>query len=222
MKKIFLSPFFMPITFAVLWAAFDCVAYFGFPDKILEITKEGNLIEDFTHIGYIFLIGVLLLVANDYKDKMMTWGMYLFLAMCAMLREFGIQHHLSTTDTTPFKSRFFLNPNNPWSEKVVFGLMLIIVAASVIYLAVQYAKPLIRNFFKFDTITWSVAVLCTMGVVTKYIDRFPSNWRKAHGGVPLSENVYEIFQLVEESGEMFLPFIAMIILYQYHLLFGQK
>lgn len=217
MKKLFLSPFFMPVAFVVLWLSFLGGIYFGFPEKVLAVTLEGELIENITHFGYVLLIGCLLAVSNDYKDKMGTWGAFLFLAMCAFLREQGIQHHLSKTDTTPFKSRFFLNPNNPLNEKIIFGLVLLIVAGAVLYLAIKYAKHLIISFFKMNPVTWSIAVLCTVGVCAKFIDRFPSNWRKAHNGEPLSDETYAICQLLEESGEMFLPYIAMVILWQYRM-----
>ena len=58
--------------------------------------------------------------------------------------------------------------------------------------------------------------MCTVGVLSKIIDRFPANYRKAHGE-PLSDDVFAILQLVEESSEMFLPYIAVLILMQYHL-----
>ena len=194
MKKIFMSPFFVPAAFLILWLSFMGTVYYGFPENVLKVTVEGELIENITHIGYVLLIGMLLL-----------------------LREEGIQHHLSRTDTTPFKSRFFLNPNNPLSEKIIFGLVLLVVAGAVAYLAVKYSKHLVGSFFKLNPVTWSIAVLCTVGVCSKIVDRFPSNWKKAHGGVPLADETYALCQLVEESGEMFLPYIAIAALYQFRL-----
>lgn len=215
LKKYFLSPFFMPVTFLAGWLLFMGIVYFGYSEDVLKLTEQGELIENVTHFGYILLIAVLLAVCDDYKDSIKSWGMFLFLAMCAFLREMGIQHHLSRTDTTPFKSRFFLNPNNPVSEKIIFGALLLVVLGAVLYLAFKYSKHLVRSFFTFNPITWSIAVLCTVGVAAKIIDRFPSKWRKAHGGVPLSDEVYQLCQLVEESSEMFLPYIAAAILWQY-------
>ncbi len=218
LKRTFLSPFFMPLAFLVLWLLFMGGIYWIFPQDVLRFTEEGEFIEYLSHFGYVLLIAVLLWVCNDYRDNIQTWGIYLFLALCCFLREGGIQHHLSKTDTTPFKSRFFLNPNNPLGEKIVFGAVLLLILGVVLYLAVKYSKHLVSSFFKFNTVTWSVAVLCTVGVCAKIVDRFPANWRKAHGGVPLSDDVFAFCQLVEESSEMFLPYIAVLILCQYHLL----
>ena len=216
LKKCFLSPFFVPLSFLVLWGSFVGLVYNLYGSDILYFTKEGRIIEDTSHLGYVLLMAVLIYFCNDYKDKIRSWGIYLFLTMCAFLREEGIHRFLSKTDSTPFKSRFFLNPNNPIGEKIIFGLFLIIIASVVVYLGVKYSKHLVTSFFKLNPITWSIATMCTIGVVSKYIDRFPANYRKAHGGVALSEETYAIFQLVEESSEMFLPYIAILILFQYH------
>ena len=84
-------------------------------------------------------------------------------------------------------------------------------------MAIKYAKPLVVNFFKFDTISWSIGSLCAIGLIGKFIDRYPANYRKANGA-SLPDDIYAIFQLVEESSEMFLPYIAVLILAQYHFL----
>lgn len=147
MKKIFMSPLFMPIVFMIVWLSFMVGVYYLYPNDILNITEEGGFVEDITHFGYVVLIAVLLMCSDTFADRVKTWATMFFLAMCAFLREQGIQHHLSQTDTTPFKSRFFLNPNNPISEKIIFGTVLLIVAGAVIYLAIKYSKHLVRSFF---------------------------------------------------------------------------
>lgn len=216
-KKIFLSPFFTPLFFLIAWGGFASFVYFYYGENISSFTKEGKIIEDTSHLGYVVLLAVLLWYCDDFKDKIKSWGMYLFLTMCAFLREEGIHHYLSKTDTTPFKSRFFLNPNNPIGEKIIFGLFLIIIAGAVVYLGVKYSKHLVQSFFKLNAITWSIATMCTVGVVSKFIDRFPANYRKAHGGVALNDDVLSLLLLIEESSEMFLPYLAVLIVVQYHL-----
>lgn len=218
MKKIFLSPLFTPVVFTLCWGAMLAVVLLYFPDLKFKITEDGEIIELFTNIGYVLMIAAMLFFAKDYADKMTSWGIYLFLGICAFLREAGIQHHLSRTDSTPFKSRFFLNQENPWGEKIVFGLILLLVFGAMLYLAVKYAKHLVVSFFKLNTVTWSTAVLCCTLVFAKFADRFPGNWRKAHGDVLLPREQIEIWSLLEESSEMFLPYLVIIILWQFHLL----
>lgn len=218
MKKIYLSPFFTPIAFVLSWGLLLATVLIYFPEQKFKITEDGEIIELFTNIGYMGLFAALLYFSKDYKDKITSWGIYLFLSMCAFLREAGIQHHLSRTDSTPFKSRFFLNPNNPWGEKIVFGLLLLIVFGAILYLAVKYSKHLILSFFKLNTVTWSTAVFCCTLVFAKFADRFPGNWRSAHNDVSLPRAQIEIWSLLEESSELFLPYLVIIMLSQYHLL----
>lgn len=218
LKKMFLSPFLAPVAFLVLWIAFMKGCFIYAPKEgVLSLTEDGALIDTIAKMGYILLIAVLLMLADDFKDRLRAWGIYLFFAIGCFLRESGIQHHLSQTDTTPFKSRFFLNPNNLLSEKIIFGTILLLVLIAVLYLAFKYAKHLVVSFFKLDTITWSIATLCTVGVAAKIVDRYPSNYRKAHGNVALPDNIYAFLQIVEESSEMLLPYLAILILWQYHL-----
>lgn len=218
MKKLFLSPFFTPVFFCLSWGIVLAVVLMFFPEQKFLITEDGQIIELFTNIGYILMLAVMMFLSKDYADKITSWGIYLFLGMCAFLREAGIQHHLSRTDTTPFKSKFFLNPNNPLSEKIVFGLLLLVIFGALLYLGIKYAKHLITSFFKLNTVTWSTAVLCTTLVFAKFADRFPGNWRHAHDGVLLPREQIEIWSLLEESSEMFLPYLVVIIMTQYHLL----
>ncbi|MBR2274402.1 MAG: hypothetical protein IJ864_06235 [Alphaproteobacteria bacterium] len=221
-RKIFLSPFFALTVFLILGLGFIGVVFFQYHQDILRLTIDGEIIDVVAKLGYILLLFVLAYVYRDFEDKMLAWGIYIFLTMCCFLRESGIQHHLSTTDSTPFKSRFFLDPDNPWFEKVIFGSILLLIVGGLGYLAVKFSKKLVLQFFAMDTITWSTAVLCTAGVCSKIIDRFPSNYRKAHEGVALPENVYTILQLVEETSEMFLPYLAILILFQHHVIKAQQ
>lgn len=218
MKKIFTSPFFTPILFSVLWTTLVSVVLVFYPEQKFTITVDGQIIDIITNIGYILMIATMLMVAKDYADKPTSWGIFLFLGIAAFLREGGIQHHLSKTDSTPFKSRFFLNPDNPWGEKIIFGLILLVIFGALAYLAVKYTKHLITSFFKLNPITWSTAVFCTVLVCSKFADRYPSNWRKAHSGNLMPREGIEVWSLVEESLEMFLPYLIIIMLLQYHVM----
>lgn len=222
MKKIFLSPLFGLLLFTLCWATLLAVVLVWFPESKFKITEDGQILEFFTNLGYIFMLATMLILSKDYQDETTDWGIYLFLGICAFLREAGIQHHLSHTDSTPFKSRFFLNPHNPLNEKIIFGLVLFIIFASLAYLALKYTKHLIVSFFKFNTITWSTAVFCVVLVFAKFADRFPGNWRNAHNDVSLPRDQIEIWSLLEESSEMFLPYLVTLIMLQYHFLKKKK
>ena len=197
----------------------------GVENAVIVLSEAcGTFLYEFLYCGYAVLLCGLIYFYRDYKGAgaKTDWLVYFLLSVCALLREAGIQHHLSSTDTTPFKSKFFLNPENPLYEKIVFGIVLLLVFGMVIYLAVKYTKHLVTSFFKMNTVTWSTAVLCCDLVFAKFADRFPGNWRHAHDGLSLPREQIEIWSLLEESSEIFLPLTAFIILWQYHLLLKSK
>ena len=132
MKKAFLSHLFAPSFYIILWGALLAVVLLCFPAQKFQITTDGQIIDIVTYTGYALMILSILCLHKDFKGKMLEWGIYLFFAIAALLREAGIQHHLTTSDTTPFKSRFFLNPNNPISEKLIFGTVLLIIFGALI------------------------------------------------------------------------------------------
>ncbi len=218
MKKFFLSPLFAPIFYCVLWGIVLAVVLLFFPEKKFEITTDGQIIDIATYTGYALMLVGMLYFVKDFKDNMLYWGIYFILGIAALLREAGIQHHLTNSDSTPFKSRFFLNPNNPLSEKIIFGVVLLLIFGMLIFLAVKYAKHLVVSFFKMNTITWSIATFCTVLVFAKFADRFPANWRHYKNLEELPQDFIDIWSLLEESSEMFLPLLVIIIFAQNHLL----
>jgi len=222
MKKIFTSPFFAPTVFTVLWTSLIFVVLFFYPSQKFAITTDGEILDIITNVGYILMIATMLMLASDYREKTTTWGIFLFLGIAAFLREAGIQHHLSKTDTTPFKSRFFLNPDNPVSEKIVFGLILLIIFGALAYLAIKYTKHLITSFFKLNPITWTTAVFCVVLLCAKFADRYPSNWRSQHDKISLPREQIEFWSLMEESLEMFLPYLVIAAMLQYHILLKSR
>ncbi len=217
MKKYFLSPLFMPVVISFFWLFTQDVIFAFFPETLPAIAQKGGLIEYGTHFLYILLLISLVLCYKDFFCIRSDYFIFVFLAICAFLREAGIQHHLTTHDTTPFKSRFFTNPANPLDEKILFGFVLLVIFGIIAYLAVKYARFLVVSFLKFRLIGWSTAVLCTMLVVSKFIDRFPANFRH-YTGEYLNPEIRNNLMLIEETGEMLLPLIAIIFLAQYHLL----
>ena len=88
-------------------------------------------------------------VQNGLSDKIRKKRMdnFLFFAGAAFLREAGIQHWLTFTDSTAFKLRFFTNPNNPFSEKIIAFLCLLSISGLFIYTMFLYLIPSVKGFF---------------------------------------------------------------------------
>ena len=222
MKKYLTSPLTTPIFFSLIWLAWMCFIFvFQYDSLNTLLDEETGCLEFITNLAYLPLLITFVCFAktfwNNSKSSRIDFVLFVALGIAAFLRENGIQHWIPSKDTTAFKSRFFLNPDNPLSEKILAGFLLLLLAAVIIYLATKYAKYLITSFFKMNPITWSIATLCTLGVFGKFIDRFPSNYKHS-AGVPLPEQLTINLGIVEETSEIMLPLIAAFILLQYWLL----
>lgn len=221
MKKIFLSPLFAPFFVLFYVAGFGFVYLQQSAHEIMDFTS--GLMEIVTYVGYVISFAVMLFAARDFKtsEKQRDYCLFFFLLICAVLRESGIQHWIPSKDTTAFKIRFFTNPNNPLSEKLLAAFLLLLVAGTVGYLLIKYLPRLIRGFFHFETVCWTICTLGGTGVVAKFFDRFPSNYADMTGS-RLSENIIALFSFIEETSEGTLPLLVAMALIQAHQVYHQK
>lgn len=221
MKKYFTSPFFTPSITILLWSLFAAIIFVFFSDSIPAVSKTGGLIETITNILYVVMFLSFARFIKDHKGNIKTYLLYIMLALAAFLREMGFQHWLASKDSTAFKSRFFLNPDNPISEKLIAGFIIILIFGAIVYLGIKYSKHLVLSFFKLNATTWSIASLCTVLVTSKFIDRFPSNYKR-WTGIKMDLVTKYNLEVFEETGEALLPLIVILILWQYHLIKKQK
>ena len=68
------------------------IIYIVMPFAVPQISEEGQLIDILTYISYSILIFLLLISFKNFKDKKLDYFTYLFLSICAFLREMGAQH----------------------------------------------------------------------------------------------------------------------------------
>lgn len=221
MKKLILSPLFAPIIAILLMLFLGALAVFYRANGIDTFFDDGCFCDNLTYWLYTTLLISLLVFYKDFKGKHLTWCVLVFLNIAAIFREAGIQHWLTTTDTTAIKLRFFTNPKNPLDEKIVAGCLVLLVVAAVLYLIFKYAPKIWRGFWKKETLYWSICSLCGMGVLCKVADRFHGNWVK-YTGQALSEDAYFVSIMIEETSEATLPLIALIALVQWLLVNEDK
>lgn len=190
------------------------------PDQINHLITV--IVEPLTYCCYAFAFGVMISHLELYKTKLekLHCSLFIMLFICALLREMGIQHWLATKDTTAFKLRFFSNPNNPISEKIVAGLILVVVISVVIYLLIYYIPKTIKGFFKMNPLSWSIVTLGGVGIVGKTIDRLPANLRGA--GYNLEPIWIAWLKLFEETSEFCLPLICAVAVFQFAFARKQK
>ena len=223
MKKVLLSPLFAPVATVLavgLCIALSWILHPGNPTFFFDEDGENEFI---TYAGYGIGLIVALGYARDYlkTDRQASYFALLFLWLSALLREAGIQHWLTDHDTTAIKLRFFTNPNNPLSEKIVAAALVVVVLGTAVWLLCRYMPGLFRGFFALNPLAWTVAIFGGVGIVSQFADRFPSNHFKATG-VRLDDTVIYWFKAVEESGEATLPLLFALGFIQYHLLREQN
>lgn len=194
MKKFFLSPFFAPIFMIIFLISMFILSILS--SDILFFYDEGGGLDYITYVCYVIAFFAIFYYKKDFNDHLIDFYCYVFLLTCALLREMGIQHYLTSTDTTAFKIRFFTNPNNPIIEKILSFCLIIILLSVIIYLLKKYLVKIIKGFFKFDTLYWTIAMFGGIGIISKIADRFPSNYHKSTGYY-LEENTRILLSLIE-------------------------
>ena len=218
MRKFFNSAFAAPVIFLVVWLGLFLYTYITLGGEGLNSKEAQTLFfsEKYTDCMYFALLAGLAFYLKDFiKDgKIGYWIMYFSLSVFAMFREMGLHKSLASVDTTPFKSRFFLNPKNPLDEKIIAGTILLFIAFILVLLVVKYSKHLGTSFFKFNQVTWTLATFFAVLVVSKTIDRFPANYRDTTGS-PLSLESATLSVMVEETMEFYIPALALLAVVQY-------
>ncbi|MCM1129159.1 MAG: hypothetical protein NC211_05400 [Alistipes senegalensis] len=207
-------PFFSPALVIVLlvlplanWFLLD-------RDTAIRVTV---IVDEYITIALYFVaMAVLLFYRPKDNNRVQNFNFWIFelVTLSALLREWGIQHWLTRTDTTALKIRFFLNPANPVSEKIVAGLFLLLWVVVAVHLVRRYALFMIREFFQGNAVVWTIATTCAVTVFTKFIDRYPDNYRR-FTGESLSLFWDTGCSSFEEIPEAYLPILIMIAAIQF-------
>ncbi|MDR1310710.1 MAG: hypothetical protein LBK01_02380 [Burkholderiaceae bacterium] len=215
-KNWIYHPFFAPILFAALgilplanWLLLDTDTALWIADTVMD--------DDYLLVAIYSLTMVVLYVCrprdNNLQQNISFW-IFEFLTLVALFRELGFQHWLTTTDSTAFKIRFFLNPANPLSEKIRAGLILLAVFGCLAYLVIRYTRFVIRQFFKRNAVAWTVVTLCCITAIAKFVDRLPDNYRRfTDARLDLFWNVARTS--FEEFYEAYIPLCIMIAAIQF-------
>lgn len=216
MKHLILNPLIAPVSVIFIIGSFFMTAASWSASDIF--TFSDTLLTAYTYMAYGLAFLVMILLRKDYQTETEknTFLLCGFLFLCALLREAGVQHWLTSTDTTAFKLSFFKNPHNPLSEKVFSAYILFIVACVVGILLVTYTPKIIKGFFKLNPFYWTICTLGVSGIICKIADRIPANIRKMTG-IEMNPQIHAWIQLLEETSEACLPLLCALAFIQYHL-----
>lgn len=217
MKRTLLSPLLAPAIVCIFWGMLLSAA----ACRLLSAAAyhEGGVVETITYAFYGVALAVALAFGRDFMrtPKQASYFLFLFLWLAALLREMGAQHWLASRDTTAIKIRFFTNPQNPLSEKIAAALIVLVIAAAVVFLLVRWLPFVLRGFWKGNPLAWTIAAFMGVGIVAKIVDRFPANYHKMTG-LLIDERTDIYLKLIEEGGEALLPLLFALAVVQHHFL----
>lgn len=193
-------------------------AFTFFSGRLTDFTEVWGPTDWATYVCYLILFSALFVYRTDFRTKSEknVWIIFCFFAGAAFLREAGIQHWLTFTDSTAFKLRFFTNPDNPFSEKIIAFLCLFSISGLFIYTMFLYLIPSFKGLFLKMPGSWTIITLLSTGAVCKFVDRLPSNLKKAGIVLDRDGTLFGVCQICEETMEMMLPVLAVIALMQFH------
>ena len=124
---------------------------------------------------------------------------------------------------TPFKMRFLTGRGIPFGAKAVavsyFVLFFGVFAAMLAY----FFPRLVKGFFRFHPVAWSMCFFGGSGVMVQLFDRLPAWYRHAKG-LPKSElaDSFTAFcTAFEEGGEMLIAAFALLAILQAHAIYSQ-
>jgi len=216
MKKFLLNPLCAGLVAILSLAIFKGLDVLFYANQELTFYEANQGLEKITYGLYIVAVLVALYYHKLFlkTEKQSTYFGLLFLWMVALLREMGIQHWLTKHDTTAIKLRFFTNPNNPLHEKIISGVLVVIVVGTALWLFLKWLPKIWRGFWKLNPLYWTVVTFGGILIVSQFCDRFPSKYFKATHE-HLSPIILEWLKLFEEGGEACLPILFALGFIQY-------
>lgn len=183
------------------------------------MTREGGPVDITTYTSYVVFFITMVKVRQDYtatKQDKVHWCLFSFFALICLLREMGAQHWLPSKDSTSFKIKFFTNPMNPIHEKIIAGIIVLIVVAACLYAAYKWAIPLVKGFFVKRWGAWLVGTMIGCGLLCKVCDRM-NGFLKSIGYVWERRHfTYGLNAVFEEGLEIMLPILATVALLAHH------
>ena len=121
---------------------------------------------------------------------------------------------------TVFKMRFLKADEIPFMPKLFVFLFFVAFFAAVVVPLARYIVPLVKGFFKFEPVAWTMAFFGGVSTMVLTVDRLPANLR--HANISVSDSVLALMTAFEEGGEMLMALLALLAILQAHLIFGRN
>lgn len=176
----------------------------GLGPKALAYTQEGGIIETLTVVLY----GVVLLAAiGAAMGGNKAAGLTGLLALLMGLRE--MDAHKAFTTYGVFKTRLYVSPDVSLAEKLIAGFVVVALVVLVVMAIRASWRTLARGESRAGITLLAVGAF---GLFLKQVDGIPRQFRKA--GMTLDADVLAISKAIEETGELGLPVLLGLALFQ--------
>ena len=218
LKKLLMHPLFASLVIVVAMALYFGICYFmRFRYGPYDLDQSGAP-DALTYLFFGMAFSVLMSFYGDYMHtpRQSTYFGLIFLWTVTLLREMGAQHWLAINDSTAIKINYFKNAAVPFYGKMISAIVILSVVSVIAFLFYKNLKKMVKGFFKFNPMYWTIATFGGWGAVTQIADRLNSNLAK-YTGERLSEPALFFVTIIEEGGESLLPLLFIIALVQFHL-----
>ncbi|MEX3314542.1 hypothetical protein [Sulfitobacter sp. PS-8MA] len=172
------------------------------------LLAEGGFYESLSVLGY--LLGIAALIWTLRGGILRVWYLPLVLAVMAG-RELDLDKSLFTRGL--FKARQYTGDNVPLGERLIAGLILVVIVTAILLMLWRHARPFMAALIRGRA--WAGAVLLGIGftVAYKLLDGIAR--KLAPLGIEISADAERTALVVEEIGELGIPlmFLAAILLW---------
>jgi hypothetical protein len=183
--------------------------YFLPPDSQTWLLRENGPIEGST-AALFFLLAVLGLLWRPAHTERWSWLAVCGLCLAAGARE--MDWHKLWTGKSVLKVSFYLG-DAPALHKLLALLVVLCVLACVVYLLLRYGRSLWQALWHGDAFARTIATLLASVVFTKIMDR-SVNVLAQDFGVLLAPATVMLISMVEEVGEISLPLMVALAIWQ--------
>jgi len=137
------------------------------PLDLERLTEEYGLIENISAFGFALAAIFTLILFVRGKEKL--WACFSYLMTMAFMREMDL-HKAWTTDSI-LKSRFYLDPQTPFWEKIFGGVIILSLILCAVYL-LGHVKLFLSRLIRWDHFSLLIAAGIGTIVASKTLDSF--------------------------------------------------
>lgn len=178
------------------------------PDTYEMVIKENGLVEMSTAIG--LLAAACWLFFEGFRHRLSHYFASGTLVFMLGLRE--LDFHVRFTTMGIFKTRFYISPEVPVTEKIIVSIIVIIMFAALYWYARKYGPNFMQNLRNRDNSAICIAITACLAGITKTLDRC-SDEINGFFTTFLHLDSATVVRVSEETLELGIPLFILLAIY---------